>query len=97
MGDEIKRAMKTLRDGKAMGLNGIPGEAWKYERERLERWDYCNEVWRGEGWPESWKKGVVVPIVKKREGEKIEEYRGVMIMVVLYKIYISVLEKRLRA
>jgi len=53
-GDKIKRAMKRLRDGKAMGLDEIPGEVWKYGGERLERWvrDYCNEVWRGEGWPE---------------------------------------------
>jgi len=98
-GDEIKRAMKRLRDGKAMGLDGIPRMAWKYEGERLERWvrDYCNKVWREEGCPESWKEGVVVPIVKKGEVEEIEEYRGVTIMAALYKIYVSVLEERLRA
>jgi len=95
-GDELKRAMKKLRDGKAIGLDGIPGEAWKYGGEKLERWvrDYCNEVWRGEGWPENWKEGVIVPIVKKGEGVKIKEYRGVTIMAALYKIYVSVLEER---
>lgn len=36
----------------------------------------CNRVWKGEKWPDSWKEGVIVPIVKKGEGEKIEQYRG---------------------
>lgn len=31
-------------------------------------WKLCNKVWRGEGWPEGWKEGVVVPVVKKGEG-----------------------------
>jgi len=44
----------------------------------------------------SWKEGMVVLIVKKGEGEKVENYRGVTVMAALYKIYVSVLEERLR-
>jgi len=39
---------------------------------------------------------MVVPIVKKGEGERVEEYRGVTIMSTLYKVYAAVLEERLR-
>ena len=28
-------------------------------------WVMCNRVLKGEGWPELWKEGVVVPIVKR--------------------------------
>jgi len=59
-------------------------------------WGYCNEVWRGERWPEGWKEGMVVPIVKKGEGERMEDYRGVTIMATLYKVYAAVLTERLR-
>jgi len=47
----VKRALKRIKDGKAMGLDGIPEKAWKYSGERLERWvrDYCNGVWKEEG------------------------------------------------
>jgi len=31
-------------------------------------WRFCNKVWRGEGWPESWKEGIIIPIVKKGKG-----------------------------
>jgi len=30
-------------------------------------WDVCGRVWKGEGWPEEWREGVVVPIKEKRE------------------------------
>jgi len=49
--EEVKGALKRLKDGKAMGMDGIPEEAWKYGGETLESWvkDYCNEVWRRGG------------------------------------------------
>lgn len=53
----------------------------------------CNRVWRGEGWPKRWKEGI---IVKKEEGDKITDYRGVTLMLTLYKIYTSILMERLR-
>jgi len=58
--EEVKRALRRQKDGKAMGTDGISEEAWKYGGEILERWvtDYCNRVWGEEGWPETWKEGV---------------------------------------
>lgn len=57
-------------------------------------WEYCNRVWKGEEWSEAWKEGVIIPIVKKGEGERVEDYRGVMST--LYKIYVAVLVGRLK-
>ena len=37
-----------------------------------------------------------MPIVKKGEGEKVEDYRGVTLMQTAYKIYAAVLAERLR-
>ncbi|XP_067214151.1 uncharacterized protein [Linepithema humile] len=91
--EEIRRALRTIRDGKAAGIDEIPAEVWKYGGEELEEWvwGFCNRVWKGEGWPENWKEGVIVPIMKKGEGEKVEEYRGVTMMPTLYKVYVTVL------
>jgi len=95
---EIRRVLGKLKDGKAMGVDGIPNEAWKYGGEEIEVWiwRFCNRVWRGEGWPEEWKEGVVVPILKKGKGDKGKDYRGVTIMPTIYKIYTAVLAERLR-
>jgi len=83
---------------KAMGVDGIPNEVWKYGGEKLEDRirQFCNRVWRGEGWPEMWKEGIIIPLVKKEEKEKVEDYRGVTLMTSAYKIYVTRLAGRIR-
>lgn len=53
-------------------------------------------MWRGEGWPETWKEGTIVPVVKKGRGEVARDYRGITIVPSMYKIYALVLTERLR-
>jgi len=95
--EEIKRAIRRLGKGKASGIDGIPGEVWKYGGEEIERWagEFCNRIWRVKGWPEEWKERIIMPIVKKREGGKVNDYRDVMLLPTLYKLYVSVLAERL--
>jgi len=38
----------------------------------------------------------VVPVLKKGEGNKVEEYRGVTLAGSLYKVYAEVLAEKLR-
>ena len=96
--DEIGRVVRGLKDGKAGGSDGIQNEVWKYGGEEVEKWLWvvCNRVWRGEGWPEGWKEGIVVPVLKKGAGERVEDYRGITLTQTAYKIYASVLAERLR-
>lgn len=95
---EIKKMMKKIKDGKAAGIDGVPAEVWKYGGEKMEEWlwKFCNRVWKGEGWPEAWKEGLIVPILKKGEGERVEDYRGVTLMATAYKMYAMILAERLR-
>jgi len=97
-GEEIKVAIKRIKERKATGVDGVPGEVWRYGGEDLTDWarDFCNKVWKGEGWPEEWKEGVIVPVFKKGKGKKAEDYRGITLMTTLYKIYTMVLTERLR-
>lgn len=97
--EEFRRAMGRLRNGKAAGIDGIPGEAWKYGGgEGLEKWawEFCNRIWEGEEWPEEWKEGIIVPILKKGERREVRDYRGVALLPTIYKIYVAVLAERLR-
>ncbi|XP_051169309.1 uncharacterized protein LOC127286774 [Leptopilina boulardi] len=52
-------------------------------------------VWKGEGLPEEWRTGLIIPIRKKGEGVKVEEYRGVSLLPVAYKVYAEVVRRRL--
>jgi len=96
--EEVRRVVREMKDGKDMGVDGIPNEVWKYGGAGMEEWiwGFCNKVWRGGGWPEKWKEGIISPIVKKGEGEKVEDYRGVTLMTSAYKIYAAVLAGRIR-
>jgi len=95
--EEFRKVAEELKDGKAVGSDGIENEAWKYGGEGLKKkaWQICNKVWRGEGWPESWREGIIVPIVKKGQGTKVKEYRGVTLMQSMYKVYTTILVKRM--
>jgi len=53
----------------------------------------CNRNWRGDGWPDEWKEGMVIPIMKKGRGDVVKNYRWITIMPTLYKIYAVVLER----
>nr|XP_034194033.1 golgin subfamily A member 6-like protein 22 [Osmia lignaria] len=81
--EEIRKAKVKLKDGKAVGGDGIPNEVWKYGGPEVTEWvwETCNRVWKGEGWP---------------EGKQTNDYRGVTLMPTLYKIYAAVLTERLR-
>lgn len=55
--EEVREAIKRLKDGKALGWDEIPGEAWKYGEEGVEDWiwECCNreaEDGRKVGWKE---------------------------------------------
>ena len=95
---EIRRAIERIKERKAVGVDGIPGEVWKYGGEGIEEWvwEICNKIWKGEGWIREWSEGLVVPILKRGEGREVSEYRGVTLAPSLYKVYATVLAERLK-
>lgn len=96
--EEVRRVLKNIKEVKALGMDGIPGVVWKYGGEELERWlwSFYNRVWKGEGWKEESKEGKIVPIIKKGEGNRMEDYRGITIMTSAYKVYAAILAERLK-
>lgn len=95
---EIDKVIENMKDKKAAGIDEIPNEVWKYggEKMRVWAWKMCNRIWKGEGWPEIWKEGLVTPIIKKESGEVAKDYRKITLMSTLYKIYTSVLMERVK-
>lgn len=69
---------KETEGWEGVGEDEISGEVWKYGGERLMEclWKLCNRVWREKDWIEEWNDGIIVSIRKKRDGERVEDYRG---------------------
>ena len=53
-------------------------------------------VWKGEGFPEEWKEGLITRIFKKGEKGRVENYRGITLLNSACKVYAMVLTERLR-
>lgn len=86
---EIKEVIKKMRDRKAARIDEIPSETWKYEGKKVEDWlwGFCNRVWKGRGWLEKWKEGIIVSVIKNEGGAKVKNYRRITLMPTVYKVY----------
>ena len=71
--DEMVRAIKGLKDGKAPGGDGIPAEVWTYGganlSNRLHRW--IIKVWEEGHVPQAWKDANIVTIYKKETEQNV--------------------------
>ena len=46
--------------------------------------------------PSDWRKGIIIPIYKKGDTDKVINYRGITLLSTAYKIYAAVLNERLK-
>ncbi|KAL6262984.1 hypothetical protein P5V15_005775 [Pogonomyrmex californicus] len=49
--EEVERAIRKLKEGKAAGGDGIVNEVWKYGGKEVREWlwEICNKIWKEEG------------------------------------------------
>lgn len=96
---EIDRAVKRIKRGKAVGIDGYMNEIFMYGGERIvdATWHLCKEVFESESYPLDWARGLIFPIFKGGPEEAKRnplKYRGITLLSVLGKIYVSVLTER---
>lgn len=95
---EIERQIGKLKRRKAAGIDGLENKAWLFSegqiRGRLK--ELLKTVWIGEGFPEKWRRSLIVPIHKKGDISKVENYRGDFLLCTAYKIYAGILTEKLR-
>ncbi|KAH0817175.1 hypothetical protein GEV33_005616 [Tenebrio molitor] len=95
--EELERQLRKLERKKAPGMDGIQNESWIYgtEREVDRLLEIMNGVWKGEGFPQEWKEGIICPIYKKGEKDTASNYRGITLLNTAYKVYAMIVEERL--
>jgi hypothetical protein len=71
--EEVKKAIKELKRGKAVGVDNYMNEIFMYGGERVEEatWKLCSEIFESEKYPITWARGLIFPIFKGGP----EEYR----------------------
>lgn len=83
-----------MKKGKAAGFDGIQMEAWGYGGTAVIEGlvDSLMKVWKEGTIPKDWKTGVMMPVYKKGDPETEENYRGISLLCMAYKIYAEVLK-----
>ena len=96
--EEMEKAIWNLKINKAPGEDKIITELIKNtSRELKERLHtLISKIWRHGKMPDDWKVGLIVPIFKKGDKMKCENYRGITLLNVAYKILSTIILERLK-
>ena len=94
--NEIQTALKTLRNGKACGQDGIPPEILKIPGIVGLLKDILNRAYDTGAVPDLWKLQLLVPVPKKGDLSQCDNYRGIALMSLAAKLYNKILLYRLR-
>ena len=95
--EEIRKAIKQLKKGKAVGTDEIPAEALKVDPEMLAELLYglFEKIWEEEI-PSHWKEGLLTKTPKEGDLGLCSNYRGITLLSVPGKVLNRVILKRLK-
>ena len=95
--EEVDKAIKLLRRGKAAGLDGAVNEILKYAGPEMTRslWILFRTLFEREQVPQDWTRGLIVPIYKDGDKHIVDNYRGITLLSVVGKLYTVILNTRL--
>ena len=95
---EIKKAIMTLRSGKAAGPDEIPAEAIKADIETAVQMLYSlfSKIWEKEEVPAQRKEGIIIKLPKKGDLRDCSNYRGIMLLSAPGKVLNRILLERMK-
>ena len=93
--DELQCCIKSLKNGKACGLDDIPAEVWKSHILDKELLDFCNRTLNGDK-PEIWSASGIIPIPKTGDLSDPANYRGISLTPIAAKVYNKLILNRIQ-
>lgn len=96
--DEIRSQINILKNHKSPGEDQIHAELLKKGGEEMtfRLWKLIHRIWISEKVPEDWKIALVCPIYKKGDKQDCNNYRGIALLSVAYKVFTNCILSRIR-
>lgn len=96
--EEVERAIGWLKRGKAPGWDKITSEMIMTMGDKAMRMllKIYQKAWEEEQIPKDWEVGLILPIYKKGDTRKCDNYRGITLLGTALKIYEKIIDTRLR-
>lgn len=93
---EVREAIKNLKSSKASGNDGICAEEIKWGGPEIERsmYNVIMDIWKNKKIPVDWREAIIIPLHKKGDKKVLDNYRGISLLNIGYKILSRILLTR---
>ena len=83
---------------KASGGDGIPVELFQILKDDAVKvlHSICQQIWKTQQWPQTWKRSVFIPIPKKGNAKECSNYRTIALISHASKVMLDILQTRLQ-
>ncbi|CAH1233196.1 Hypp638 [Branchiostoma lanceolatum] len=95
--DEVKAALRKLKNGKAPGICNITAEMLKAGGDHMIQWltQIVNHVWILEKLPDDWRRGIILPFWKRKGDQLVcSNHRGITLLSIPGKLFTRILLTR---
>ena len=95
---EIRKALRSLKNGKAAGVDNIPAEALKEGGAEIvdSLHELLNLVWKEEEIPTDWTKGLLVKLPKSGDLSQCDKWRGITLLSIPSKVLTRIILDRMK-
>ena len=96
--EDVKKAIRNLKNKKAAGTDGIHPELIKYGGNMLLNriYELLRQIWEEESISEEWKETIIVPIYKNGDRYRCDSYRGIALGNAAYKILANIIQEKIK-
>jgi len=94
--EELREIIKSLKNNKAPGENGLMAEYWKFVDDSALNLLHktFQQIWSSSEIPAEWTSALIHPLHKKGDKKDVNNYRGISLLPVTYKILSKALLNR---
>ena len=97
MKEEVDKVLRGMKNGKSPGEDGLTAEMFKLRGEKMKEqlaklFSICL---RKREIPSSWNNAIIILLYKKGDKERVENYRPISLLSVLYKMFTKVILNRI--